>query len=351
MKNILSQAQDRVRAGLTAYFESGHGGMLDLPPWGSDVAARLSDYARRGKLLRGALVSLGYHLFRDDGEIPTVCVDAGVAMELLQSFLLIHDDIMDQDLLRRGGPSVHAQYTEACPVPNDRDRSALYGISLGICAGDVSAFLAMEILSTLDLPAERRIPIVARVSREITAVGLAQMQDVHHGYVDDVDEEAILRVYTYKTGRYTFSLPMSIGAAIAGAQEDRIDLLGVLGESLGRIFQIRDDQLGIFGDTQTIGKPAGSDVREDKKTIFRHFVAVEDRDGTYRDMFGRDTVSISDLENLREFIKSRGILARVDRLVEREADRVRELIGRLGLSGDRRSVLEDLLRYNLTRSF
>jgi len=321
-----------------------------MPPWGPDLATRLSDYSRRGKLLRGAMVSLGYALFADDPEVPQVCVDAGVAMELLQSFLLIHDDIMDQDLVRRGGPSVHAQYIDASPVGDDRERSELYGISMGICAGDVSAFMAMDVLGSLELPADRRMPILAMVSREITAVGLAQMQDVHHGYVDDADETAILRVYTYKTGRYTFSLPLSIGAMIANAQTRRIETLGALGESLGRIFQIRDDQLGIFGDTETIGKPAGSDIREDKKTLFRYHVFANDRDGRYRRLFGSDSVGADELEDLRDYLRRQGIIDRVESLVESEAAQARRLIERLQIPADRRAGLEKLLEYNLTRS-
>lgn len=350
MNQIVSRTQERVRAKLAAYFESGHRGLLDLPPWGPDVATRLSDYSRRGKLIRGAMVGLGYYLYSERDDVPEACIDASVAMELLQSFLLIHDDIMDQDLVRRGGPAVHAQYIKQCPVPGDQRRSELYGISMGICAGDVAAFLAMEILSTLDIPVDRRMRIVATVASEITAVGLAQMQDVHHGYVSDADESAILRVYTYKTGRYTFSLPMSIGATIAGADEDAIQTLGSLGESLGRIFQIRDDQLGIFGETETIGKPAGSDVREDKKTLFRQFVFSGDEDGRYRSMFGRASVTASDMDDLRTYIRTQGVLDRVDQMVMKEAAHARDLIEQLHLSQEGSTALEDLLQYNLNRS-
>lgn len=350
MLNALRSAQERVREGLIAYFESGHRGTLDLAPWGADVRLRLSDYARRGKLLRGAMVSLGFSLFSNDSEIHSACIDAGVAMELLQSFLLIHDDIMDQDLLRRGGPSVHAQYIEACPTSTDPVRGELYGLSMGICAGDIAAFCAMEILGSLDVVPERLIPIIQTVSREIATVGLAQMQDVHHGYVREASEDAILQVYTYKTGRYTFSLPLSIGAMIAGADTGQIDILGRLGEAMGRIFQIRDDQLGIFGTTEEIGKPAGSDVREDKKTLFRHYVYSADQTGHFRAMFGSAKITEEDLEKLREYIRSEGILDEVDRRVRKEANQVRTLTGELDLASGGSEAIETLLRYNLSRS-
>lgn len=347
---ILTEAQRRVHEALDDYFTSGAGGALDLAPWGPDLRTRLSDYTRRGKLLRGAMVSLGYSLFAGDLPAPRSCVDAGVVMELLQSFLLIHDDIMDRDLVRRGRPSIHAQYVERCPVDDDQTAER-YGGSMGLCAGDIAAFLAVMIMSTLEVEPATRVEILSIVSREIIAVGLAQMQDVHNGYLADVEEEAILQVYTYKTGRYTFSLPLSIGAMIAGADQKQIEVLGRIGEALGRIFQLRDDQLGIFGSTEKIGKPAGSDIREDKKTLIRHYVFERtDANGPYRALFGKESITEKELEDLRDYLRTSGILDAIETVVEKQSQLVRELIDTLELAPGGREALNALLAYNLTRN-
>ncbi len=346
MHVLLTDAQNRVRERIDDYFE--RCSLLDLEPWGPDVRERLAEYVRRGKLLRGAFVSLGYSLFAD-GEIPRACIDAGLAMELVQSFLLIHDDIMDQDDVRRGGPSIHAQYRQSAP-DGIGERNRLYGESLAICAGDVAALLAFDVLGQLEIDVTRRSEIVSLVAREITVVGLAQMQDVHHGYISDATDDAILQVYTYKTGRYTFSLPLTIGAMIAGASTVDQEHVGTLGESLGRIFQIRDDQLGIFGDTDTIGKPAGSDVREDKKTLYRRFLfdlgTSADR---YRRMFGNSDITATDVESLRTFIHDSGVHERVEKVVESDMAHARETIAALSLRKRGREALTTLVEYNFTR--
>jgi geranylgeranyl diphosphate synthase type I len=348
MNEIITDARTRVRSRIEQYFSGEGPASLRLYPWGADVRDRLREYATRGKLLRGALVAPGYRTIREHPP-PNACIDAGAAMELLQSFLLIHDDIMDRDELRRGAPAIHHQYTVASP--GDTSSALQYGVSMGICAGDISAFLALNVLSTLDIDPAIRGEIVRFTSDEIALVGLAQMQDVHNGYVVDADEDNVLQVYTYKTGRYTFSLPLAVGAMIAGAPNDTIEALCEIGEALGRIFQIRDDQLGIFGDPSETGKPAGSDVRENKKTLFRRYVVDADgARGQYASMFGARELTDVALESLRDFIRNDGVLGRIESIVQREASNVAARIDDLSISDEGRAALHQLLEYNLGRT-
>lgn len=338
--------QHAIRAAIESWATSRMPTLLALEPWGPDLQKRLPEYALRGKLIRGALVPFGWSLYRED-LAPRAAYDAGVAMELLQSFLLIHDDIMDRDPIRRGKPAIHAQYETVTPAGGD---APWYGASMGICAGDVSAFAAIELLATLDIPAEMSRNLMALVAREIVTVGLAQMQDIHHGYIAEAGEEAILQVFTYKTGRYTFSLPLSFGARLAGIGGPELVRLERLGEILGRIFQIRDDRLGLFGSADEIGKPAGTDVRSDKKTLYRAlFMARTEAGDPRRALFGQEVVTDDDLETVREGMQELGVVEEVDRIVDREAAAAEELIGELGCHPTGRGSLEDLLAFNLGR--
>lgn len=348
MNTHLNEARSQVAAELAEYINHARHQTLTFAPWGGDVADRLTEYSLRGKMIRGALVGFAYRLFVPERQLPGACVEAGVAMELLQSFLLIHDDIMDQDELRRGGPAIHSQYTDIAPA---RDGDAQYGLSLGICSGDISAFLAMERLATMDTDEATRNRIVALVAREISLVGLAQMQDVHHGYVDDAADAEILEVYTYKTGRYTFSLPLMIGAILAGAEESAIQGLARFGEQAGRIFQIRDDQLGLFGSGNDIGKPEGSDIRENKKTPFRNaLMRLLPPASPVRTHFGADTLSESAVEAVRTALQEYGIQAEVDRRVAEDEQAARQEIASLALDANGTRALEELLDYNLNRT-
>lgn len=350
MHPYILESRDAVASHLGEYLDDAPARSLYFAPWGEDVSRRLRDYALRGKLLRGALVGFGYRLFHTDDPLPIACVEAGAAMELLQSFLLVHDDIMDQDDMRRGGPSVHRQYIDAAPV-DDAGRAGQYGISMGICAGDVAAFQAIEQLATLSTDDTIRARITEVVAREISLVGLAQMQDVHHGYVAEAGDDAILDVYTYKTGRYTFSLPMMVGAMLAGADQQTVTALGTLGEHLGRIFQIRDDQLGLFGSEADTGKPSGSDIREDKKTPFRNaLLALLPADSALRGVFGAESVAPEQIEAIRAALRDTGAMDRVERLVQHDDRASRELIDRLPIASAGAEALRSLLEYNLSRT-
>ncbi|MFW5693876.1 MAG: polyprenyl synthetase family protein [Alkalispirochaeta sp.] len=344
----LTEARSLVATHLADYVDDARRTTLTFQPWGDDVARRLTEYALRGKLIRGALVGFAYRLFRATETMPPACMQAGVAMELLQSFLLIHDDIMDQDELRRGGPAIHSQYRAAAP---DHAGAAQYGLSLGICAGDISAFLAMERLSTMEAEDQVRNRLLTLVAREISLVGLAQMQDVHHGYVDHAEDTDILNVYTYKTGRYTFSLPLMIGAILAGADDAAVEGLARFGECAGRIFQIRDDQLGLFGTGDEIGKPEGSDIREDKKTPFRNALMKRlPKDSPVRDAFGATSLTSAERAAVRDAVEYYGIQAAVDAEVARDERSARAEIAALELSADGTRALEELLEYNLNRT-
>ncbi|MBN1648844.1 MAG: polyprenyl synthetase family protein [Spirochaetales bacterium] len=234
--------------------------------FGSEVADDLSEFTMRGKMIRGALVFIGSRL-SGSGPAESDIVKTAAAIELFQSGLLVHDDIMDQDLVRRGKPSMHALYGSRYGSSN-QDNHIHLGESLGICAGDIAFFLACELLTRLDCPSATRISLLSLFSREMSVVATAQMQDIMHGEDPSFpDPDRILSLYRYKTGRYSFSLPLSAGATLAGAELSERQALEEIGEIMGILFQIRDDELGLAGNESRLGKPVGSDIEEGKKTL------------------------------------------------------------------------------------
>ncbi len=349
MLSSLAETSNEIRRSLEASFSEEGSPFSDISFWSQDVRTRLKEYALRGKLLRGALVPFAFSLFRSVSTVPRSCYDAGVVMELLQSFLLIHDDIMDQDDLRRGLPAIHSQYERF--APDGSKDPGQYGLSMGICVGDIAAFLALNLLSRLPVDGIMKQRITELVTREIMIVGLAQMQDVHHGHLSVVSSDAILKVYTYKTGRYTFSLPMQIGAVIAGADEKRQNTLVRLGERLGRIFQIRDDRLGLLEEAADTGKPSGSDVKENKQTLYRALLFERlAPDDPVRNLFGRNDIGDTDIIEVRHALQKHNVISDVNDIVAGEADLARKDIAELNLSAREEENLLGLLEYNLNRS-
>jgi geranylgeranyl pyrophosphate synthase len=235
---------------LRQYLQEKHDSFTAINSWGPDVINRLKDFVASGKTIRGCLVLFSCDMF--EGKHKDDAIKAACALELIHSGLLIHDDIMDQDRLRRGNDAMYVQY--------ERLGDQRFGESMAICVGDLTFFLGLELVS-------QHKDVHELITRELSSVCFAQMQDVSfaHSKITPKKED-VLAMYRYKTARYTFSLPMMIGAMFADADKKSIQQLSVLGEHMGLLFQIQDDVLNVSGTTSQTGKPVGSDLREDKKT-------------------------------------------------------------------------------------
>ncbi|MEO7111084.1 MAG: polyprenyl synthetase family protein [Polyangiaceae bacterium] len=217
---------------------------------------------RGGKRLRGVLLAAAHEGCGGKDRAPIL--SALVSFELLQGYLLTHDDWIDQDEVRRGGPTVHA----ALRAHFDTAREAEI---FAVLAGDFAAALSLRALCTCPLPEER----IARASRAmgdmLRNVVLGQMYDVrgsverHRGQHDQM-RDAIDRVYELKTASYTAWGPLTIGATLAGATDAQTQSLAAIARPLGILFQLKDDLLGVYGDPKITGKSDSSDLRQGKFT-------------------------------------------------------------------------------------
>jgi len=219
-----------------------------------DVAEDLS--LRGGKRFRAALLASTFF-----GQSPRgsarVALLGGVALEMLQSYLLIQDDWMDGDVERRGGPSAHVALAEKLaggPLPSER-------------AGHVGAVLASDLVWGLAVEAL----LDAKVDGDVRARALHELLRIHEDVVagqvlDTVAKKADVEVlHDLKTGSYTVRGPLVLGAVLGGATKPTLRALAKFGEPLGVAFQLRDDLLGVFGTIEEAGRPQGSDLLAAKK--------------------------------------------------------------------------------------
>lgn len=260
------------------FFESRRGGIIaalgSLAPASSEAREpmdRIREFCGRGKMIRGCMVLLGAEA--GGGARGVDAAMAAAALELFQAGLLAHDDIMDRDQTRRGAPTIHARYAAEIAAAGASD-SLHAGEALGICIGDLCYFEAFAALSRALEGHPRCRGILALCASGLAEVALAQMTDVSWGAVGtEPSEDEILAMYRGKTARYSFSLPLAVGALAANSSSsngaDLVVPFTELGERLGILFQVRDDELGLFGDVASTGKGRGSDLREGKKTLFR----------------------------------------------------------------------------------
>lgn len=235
--------------------------------WSNDAIDRLTRFVTAGKSIRGSLMVYTYRMFKSE-TLPSI-LKAAVAIELIHAGLLIHDDIMDRDQLRRSLPSIYTQYEEFGREHGARN-AAQFGDSQAINLGDVCFFLGFSLLDI------HSFGMSADIAHELSFVALAQMQDVSAGELPNrLSREQIRSVYQYKTARYTFSLPLKVGAMLAHAPDSVVRNLFAIGEHIGLLYQIRDDELNDTGHARTTGKTTGSDTKNGKQTL-AHSMSVDE---------------------------------------------------------------------------
>jgi geranylgeranyl diphosphate synthase, type I len=221
---------------------------------------------RGGKRFRALLVLAGYHIAT--GRDPSPALGAAAAMEHFQSWMLIHDDIIDHSEQRRGGPTIHRAIEQRHRAAGELGDSASYGVGLGITLGDLEEPFTLGAL--LEAPAgpggrDRALAEYVRMTQQ-TAYG--QLLDIRNGAlpVPKVRESDVLRVHELKSAVYTVSSPLRIGAFLGGGGAPLAADLERIGIDLGIAFQLRDDVLGAGFDADEAGKSA-NDLVEGKRTL------------------------------------------------------------------------------------
>ncbi len=231
---------------------------------------------------------------------------AGVSLEVLQSYLLVHDDWMDGDATRRGGPSVHAALEEQL---GDRHLAA----AAAVLAGDHFCALALEALLQVPVADGPKLAAVRAFAELQEQVVRGQLVDVLSPSVGvaPVADAAIEAGYDLKTGSYTVRGPCRIGAALAGARPDQMKSLLDFAQPLGIAFQLRDDLLGTFGDPKTTGKPAGNDLRRGNRTTLVNDAATRAHP-LFSRVFGNEDAADEEVAALVTHLRSSGAEARVE---------------------------------------
>lgn len=302
------------------------------PPLYKEAINQLTEFGTRGKLIRGCLLLLGQKL--SGGEINKNILNIALALELTHSALLIHDDIIDNDRLRRGQKTIFFQYAEKGNRIKARN-PLLYGQSMAICIGDTAFFLAYKFLNEglKDTSHQLKFKITQLYTQEIAFLATAQMQDSYFGMVNkNPTASQIIDVYLSKSARYTFSLPLVIGAVLAGAHENVTKLFWELGEHLGILFQIKDDELGLFGSPKTTGKPTDGDIKENKKTLHRFFLfqkATQPQKKKLNHIFGTDHLTSRDIKYVRFLVHSLGVIQELENIKQKHTNEIKDLMKRL----------------------
>ncbi len=331
VKVLLSEVRPRVEARLAALFEEVDADARLTAPEALPVIHAARDLTLRGgKRMRAALVYAAIECV-EPGAYEQVACEVGAALELLQAWLLAHDDWMDGSLTLRGAPTAHASLTV-------RYRDPHRGACGAVLAGDLLAALAHEVLGSIDLPWSRR--------RQVVATFAGMERDVLLGQCLDMDQcRDAWRVYDLKTGAYSVRGPLLLGATIAGASDDAKRALDGYATPLGRAFQLRDDLLDLFGREEHTGKTSCRDIREGKATpLVAHaleHLGARDREVLLATLGRRDAPD-EEVFHARALIERSGARARFETEVHALRTRSLEALDEGALRPEGRRLLEGL---------
>lgn len=216
----------------------------------------LKRLSKGGKRVRGYLIKLGQMLFGKDDDSY---IDIAAAIEIFQTAILIHDDVIDEADKRRGIDTINAKYP------------GHIGISKAICIGDLGFFISYNIINNANISDDLKIEIMKVYSKTLYNTVNGEIIDVELPlksleYHKKMDDKLIYDIYVNKTAWYTIIGPILIGASSANASSLDKEKLMQMGENLGIAFQIKDDLLGLYSKNDSMGKTL-NDIKEGKQTI------------------------------------------------------------------------------------
>jgi len=310
-------------------------------------AARLVDHARisvsGGKRFRAAFCWWG-HLAVAEPDDLTALLRACASLELLHASALVHDDVMDASDVRRGRPATHRAFEALHRERGWAASPEQYGAAAAILLGDLLLSWSDELLRTCGLPAPRVLDALGYFDLTRSEVVTGQFLDVSAQARGTSDVDLAMTVLRYKSAKYSIERPLHIGASLAGAGPEVMAQLSRFGLPLGEAFQLRDDLLGVFGDPDATGKPAGDDLSEGKRTVLIALAldALGPSDRELLDASLGKALTTDEVAELRALIDASGAHGQVEQVITALTDHALTALDAADIRDDARAVLRDL---------
>jgi geranylgeranyl pyrophosphate synthase len=266
-----------------------------------------------GKRVRPAMVHYGSMVF---GRTPDQTSNLiGIALEIFHTFALIHDDIIDLSLTRRGVDTMQASYQKKYKRENfDKTKADHLALSAAILGGDYGLIIANQIMMELELDLATKNKINSMYSKMLFELCAGQIDDcigVGIADFDSISEERINNMLSCKSGNYSIEKPLLLGAILAGASVQKLEILSRIGQKVGLVFQITDDLIGVFGEAEEIGKSNISDITEGKRNLLfaKTYNACNDEEKIkFKSIVGNLEASPSDIEYIKNLMINKNIV-------------------------------------------
>ena len=262
-------------------------------------------------------------------------IPAASAIEMVHNFTLVHDDIMDNDEMRHGVPTVHKKF----------------GMSVAILAGDVLFSKAFQIIAESKLSPNATNQLISRLAKACVDVCEGQLLDVKMAEEREIPTQTEYITMIGKKTATLFDVSCSMGAICATNKAKDISNLSVFGRNLGIAFQITDDLIGVMGDPKVTKKPVGNDLREGKKSL-PILMAIKSAKGNDKKIilkaFGNSKATRNDLNKAVNVIRTLGIEENVRKQALKYAEKAEKSLAKY--SGVAKTELVSLLDFVVKRS-
>ncbi|MGF6821792.1 geranylgeranyl diphosphate synthase type II [Microbacterium sp. ZKA21] len=293
-------------------------------PYGTEYTAlwaAAAASARGGKLLRPRLLVEMHAALRDDRSARSpidgdTVVEIAAAIEILHYAFLLHDDVIDGDLHRRGQPNLIGLLRDARP---DLGAKAAHhwGTTGAILMGDLLLSTVHQMFARVDADQVTRSRLLDLLDHTITETVAGEYADVAlSDRAIAPDLQTILTMTAQKTATYTFEFPLRVAAVAAGAHGDAEAALAVVGQHLGAAFQLQDDALSVFGDAAEHGKEPYSDLREGKETALIAYARLTSAWNAIQPRFGDAGLTAQDGAEISDHLRRCGADSYVRHLID-----------------------------------
>ena len=344
--------RDRVQQVLDAFLDERAAELAPLGPDAGRLIAEARTAVSGGKRFRAAFCHWGHRAIRPSVDDDAALARACASLEVLHASALVHDDFMDASDTRRGRPATHRAFEAEHRAAGWRGDPEQYGAAAAILLGDLLLGWAEDMLRRSGFPAEEVAPGLAIFEQCRNEVIAGQFLDVSVQARGRADVDTAMTVLRYKSAKYSIERPIHIGAALAGATPGQLEQLGRFGLPLGEAFQLRDDLLGVFGDPEETGKPAGDDLVEGKRTVLVALAldAAPRAAAERLDAALGTSLTATDVDELRGIIDDSGARAQVEAVIGQLSEHAVEALRAADIDAHARDVLVELAAAATQRS-
>ena len=356
VKSTIDEVRTQIRSSLVSYLAEQRTYLTAIASDLTPVCDALEEFLLDGgKRLRPLFAYAG--LIASGARPTPEIIRAISSLELLQACALIHDDLMDGSDTRRGKPAIHRHFENLHQSHAMNGIAEQFGESAAVLLGDLALVWADQMLNTSGIPTPSLLA-AQRIHDEMRVELMAgQYLDVRESGENSYNVERSLRIARYKSGKYTIERPLHIGAVIGRPDFTEsaplLDALSRYGLPLGEAFQLRDDLLGIFGNPEVTGKPAGDDLREGKRTVLIAMTleALDDAGKTeLLAHLGSADISSEKIEELRALITNSGSVDKVEALIENLTTQSLEAVQDPAIAPEARNFLTYIAQSAVKRS-